>query len=293
MKSSASEWRIELAGELSRAYSAHEQVRMIVLGGSPSRGLSDEYSDVDMVVYWEHMDDDFIRSHPLKECGGDLKLFLDNGSKMELYYFDTLIFEVGHVTCDEWKEMTDSVLVELKADPGVIKSIGGFLDSVPLYGEAMVRDWKERLSAYPPGLAVKIVQRNLAFFWHGCIENQGLKRGELVFFYDGLCYSMKRITDILAAMNRLYFTAMEPRWIDYTLSRMTIKPANVWERMLSILDGDRSLAVGRLEELIGDVVALVVTHMPDVDVGMFRQSDALEIRACLEKPAVIRTCDRT
>ena len=60
----ASDWRIELAAELSKVYSAHEQVRMIVLGGSPSRGLSDEYSDIDMVVYWEVMDDNFITSHP-------------------------------------------------------------------------------------------------------------------------------------------------------------------------------------------------------------------------------------
>ena len=69
----SSEWRIEFARELSRVYSKHENVKMILIGGSPSRGLSDEYSDIDMVVYWNTIDVTFVSNFPLKEYGGDVK----------------------------------------------------------------------------------------------------------------------------------------------------------------------------------------------------------------------------
>ncbi|MCP4421852.1 MAG: hypothetical protein GY805_35005 [Chloroflexi bacterium] len=49
----ASRWRIELAQELAIHYKQHEQIKMIVLGGSPSRGLSNKYSDLDVIVYWD------------------------------------------------------------------------------------------------------------------------------------------------------------------------------------------------------------------------------------------------
>ena len=45
----ASRWRIEFAEALATHYSQHQQIKMIVLGGSPARGLSDRYSDLDVI----------------------------------------------------------------------------------------------------------------------------------------------------------------------------------------------------------------------------------------------------
>lgn len=53
----ASRWRIELARELSTHYSSHPEVRMVCLGGSPTKGISDAYSDLAIVVYWNELDE--------------------------------------------------------------------------------------------------------------------------------------------------------------------------------------------------------------------------------------------
>ena len=284
-KSTASQWRIELTSELAKVYAAQKDVRMIVLGGSPSRNLSDAYSDVDMIVYWEQIDQAFIDNVPLKNLGGDLKVHLNmQTSQMELYYFDTLIFEVGHVTMGVWEEMVDSVLEKHQGNPMVLKSLGGFLDSIPIYGQDQVAEWKTKVKTIPDEFAVKFVERNLSFYWHGCIKNQGLKRGEVVFFYDAVCQTVKRLMAILSGLNGRYFAVYEPRWIDYELSKMSIKPDRMWERIQNLYEIDRYQALDQMEQLIREVVDLVKLHMPQVDMTQFNKWDALEIRETREKP---------
>lgn len=286
---SASGWRKEFAAELSREYAQENQVRMIVLGGSPSRGLADAYSDLDMIVYWDEMNLPFIEGSPLKHLGGELQLFMNMkefDSMMELYYFDTLIVEVGHITLNAWEKIAHDVLNAHEINPMLQKTLGGFLDSFPLYGEELVSQWKERIAGYPDEVGIKTISRNLGFFWHGCILNQGLKRGDVLFFYDALCMSMKRLLAILAGLNKRYFSPIEPRWIEYELSCMTIKPKNMWVRMKSLFEVDREIAIEILEELITEVMELVEQHAPGVDLTRARENDKLQVRACYSKPVL-------
>lgn len=286
-----SEWRIEFTRELSQIYSANEHVKMIVLGGSPSRGLSDEYSDIDMVVYWDTIDKDFISRVPLQSSGGELKLQIRDqlGTvQMELYYFDTLIFEVGHMTLTEWEQLTDNVLINHAVDPYMIKSIDGFLEAVPIYGVDIYQEQHKKLESYPHELAVKIVSKNLGFFWRGCILNQGIKRNEIVFYHDAFCMTVKRLVAILAALNHRYLAPIEPRWIEQELELMQIKPDQTWQRIESVfmLDPEQGNAV--LDTLIAEVVALVREHMPEADMTRFNENNALEVRATLQKPKLTR-----
>lgn len=283
----ASSWRIELATELMQAYVAKEGIRMIVLGGSPSKNLADRYSDLDIVVYWDAIDRSWIDTIPLASSGGDRKFLLSMGSGdscMELYYFGPLIVEVGHITLAAWKELVSDVLDRHEISPFKQKSLAGFLAAYPIYGEPLVRHWQERISVYPEQLASKMVRQSLGFFWRGCLLNQGLERGDILFFYDGICMMLKKLLSILAGLNRIYFSPVEPRWIEYELSRMPIRPDDMWQRIQSIFDGDRKRAVGILEDLIGETLKLVDRHMPELDLSMTRRLNELEIRACDTKP---------
>lgn len=288
-KGLASEWRIEFASELAQVYAEREQVRMIVLGGSPSRGLSDEYSDVDMIVYWNETNLDFIKNAPLQALGGDRKMFLDMktfGSQMELYYFGNLIFEVGHITLDAWKQLADDVLEKYDSAPFKQKIMAGFLDAKVLYGRELYMHWRERIAAYPDELAVKTIKQNLGFFWTGCILNQGLKRNEILFFYDALCMTMKRLLGILSGLNKVYWTLAEPRWIEYELSKMPIKPLDTRKRLQSIFEIDREDAISELEALVAEVIALVEKHRPEIDLTRVNESGQLAVRACFSKPTL-------
>ena len=284
----ASRWRVELAVELARYYEEPEGIKMIVLGGSPVRGLSDGYSDLDIVVYWDVFDISWLEKVPLREvAGGERKFFLkrgEAGTYLEQYYFGELKVDFGHVTMDLWEQWVDDVLQRYETTAAKQKTLGGFLAAKPLYGERLYGQWKERIAAYPDELGRRMVKRNLGFYTRGCLAKQGWERGDLLFFYDGLCLTLKKLLGILAGLNKVYFSTDEPRWIAYELAGMPISPPNAWERMKSVLESDGPEAVEILDELIVEVLALVAEHMPEIDLTRLRRMFEQEVKACHVKP---------
>ncbi len=285
----ASLWRIDLATELAKHYSAREEAKMIVLGGSPSKGLSDSYSDLDVVVYWDSIPLSWLEEIPLGSLNCRRELFKKMGEEdiyLESYYFQNLKVDFGHVTMTVWEELTRDVIERYDADPDKHGTIGGFLGAVPLHGQSLFGEWAERLSNWPDELARNVVKTYLRFYHRGVLLHQGLERGDLVFFYDGICRMLQNILGTLAGLNRTYYSPAEPRWVEYHLARMPLKPENAWPRIVSIFDAKRSEAASILEGLIDDVFDLVVKHMPEVDVTLSRHRYNLVVKPTDSKPVV-------
>jgi len=263
---------------------------MIVLGGSPVKGLSDSYSDLDIVVYWNEIDLPWLEQIPLGglRCRRELlRKMSEEGIYLESYYFDNLKVDFGHVTLDVWGQLSDDVIKRLDTDPDKQGTLRGFLEAKPLYGEELFEVWKHRLSVYPDELAHKVVKRYARFYHRGVLQHQGLDRDDLLFFYHGLCWILKNLLGILAGLNKVYFSPSESRWIAYELSRMPIRPQNAWERMKSVFDVDRSKATGILEDLIDDVLDLVAEHMPEVDLSTIRHRFNLIVKPTHSKPKLL------
>lgn len=167
----ASVWRVEFARELAGYYKDREGIRMIVLGGSASRGEADAYSDLDIVVYWDAIDRDFIDAEPLK--GLKCRRAYTTGNEqfgLESYYFGSLKADFGHVTMDAWNEIVDGVIVKHEADPGSMHSFDGFLGSIALHGEELVEEWKAKMREFPPELATDMVRRHMRLYVPGYLE---------------------------------------------------------------------------------------------------------------------------
>ncbi|MCU0606804.1 MAG: hypothetical protein MUF78_05165 [Candidatus Edwardsbacteria bacterium] len=284
----ASLWRRELARELVRSYARRPGVEMVLLGGSPARGWADRYSDLDIALYWRKLDASWIRSRPLERAGAKFVTLLDmpeHRAMLEIYTLGGLIVELGHATTASLRREIAGVTKQHRADPAAINSLGGFLDALPLHGQERYRAIVSGLPPYPDALARKVVERNAAFFWKGCLRHQGLSRGESVFVCDGICAMIKRLVAILAALNRLYFWPGEPRWIDRWAVRMKIYPQDLWPRLRRMMEGDRARALADLEVLIAEVLALVKKHMPEADLSRVRQFEGLEVRATERPPS--------
>jgi len=284
---SQSEWRIELADELTRVYATRPEVEMIVLGGSPSRGISDEFSDLDVIIFWNGIDREWIDSVPLGrlDCRRTDLMKLGEDICLESYHFGNLKADFGHIEMKAWREMADQVLQELSTDAGLQKSLQGFLDSIVLYGKEAAASWKMEIATYPDGLGEKMVRENLRFFVEGYLLNQAWGRGDRLAYFDGVCLMLKNILGVLAGLNRIYFSKDEPRWLTSELSRMNILPACAADRINAIIQGQTVDAVPLLETLIEDVLALVEQHMPDVDVeSKRRRRRELGVLPCAEKP---------
>jgi len=289
---SASQWRIEFAKELVRYYTPQEHIKMIVLGGSPAENRSDSYSDLDIVLYWDKVNVPWLEEIPLKELRCRRELFREtvkDGAYLESYYFDSLKADLAHLTMNVWEELTDDVIKRYDTDPAKHETIGGFLTSVPLQDTNLFEQWKERLSVYPDELAHKVVKKYAVFYHRGVLQHQGLDRDDILFFYHGLCRMLKNLLGVLAGLNKVYLSPNEPRWTEFHLSRMPIRPEHAWERMKSVFEVDRSKAAEILEGLIDDVFDLVREHMPSVDVSTSRHRFNLTVKPTPSKPQLIKT----
>jgi hypothetical protein len=280
-------WRRELAQELVKPYQKRRGFEMALLGGSPARGLSDRYSDMDVVLYWDRLDADWIKSRPLEPLGLRFVTRLDmpqHQAMLEIYTLEGLIVEIGHSTTASLKQEINEVTGECKVEPPAINTIGGFLDAWAVHGAERYREIRKTIPAYPRRLAVKVIEHNLGFFWKGCLRNQGLGRGEIMFVYDGMTAMLKRLINILAALNGLYYWAGEPRWIEHWHGRMKRSPKNLWPRIVRMYRGAPGKALEDLEALLNEMLSLVKKHFPEADLSRVDRFKALEVRATSRKP---------
>jgi hypothetical protein len=287
----ASRWRIEFAKELIEFYVPRNGIRMAVLSGSPPKGLSDEYSDLDIIVFWDQVDAEWLEANPLSEIECERKYFRRMGEAdvyLESYYFGELKADFGHVTLTAWKETVDDVLERHSTDASSLDSIAGFLTSMPLHGAELVEEWKARMSPYPEELALKVVRQHRRFFVPGYLLNQAYRRGDVLAYYDGVCLMLKNLLNILAGLNRMYLSTDEPRWVSYHLDRMSIKPDDMWERMQSVLTSDAEDAVEILDGLMVDVLRLIAERMPELDDGYPDRWRGMAVRGRARKPQIQR-----
>jgi len=280
-------WRIELAGEVIENYVPRDGIDMAILSGSPPKGLSDEYSDLDIIIFWSRIDAEWLEKDPLAELTCERKYFRNMGTEdiyLESQYFGPLKVDVGHVTTSFWDTEVDDVVVRHEPDPGKIGALAGFETALPLYGHDEVERWKARLRPYPEELAEKIVRMHRRFFVPGYLLNQAHGRGDVLSFRDGLCLMLKNLLNILAGLNRIYMSTEEPRWLSYYLGRMGIKPDRAEERFRAVVDGEADEAVAGLESLIVDVLALINEHMPQVNGDYEARWRGMAVEGCYEKP---------
>ncbi len=203
---------------------------------------------------------------------------------LEIYTLNGLVVEIGHGTMASLKKEIAEVTKDCKVVPPTISSIGGFLDALPLHGRDSYCAIKSKMPPYPKALAKKVIEKNLGFFWKGCLKNQGLNRGEILFVYDGMSVMLKRAINILAALNGLYFWAGEPRWIEYWSKRMKLCPPDLWPRIKRMYRCSPAVALNDMERLLAEVLELVANHMPEVNMSRATQFDGLRIQATERRP---------
>ncbi|MDQ7797596.1 MAG: hypothetical protein RDU76_01460 [Candidatus Edwardsbacteria bacterium] len=242
---------------------------------------------MDVVLYWKKLDANWIKSHPLKKLGCKMITLLDMPEEqaiLEIYTLDGLIVEIGHATADSLQMEIKEVTKDFQVKPPIINSIGGFMDAMPLAGKDRYLAVKAAIPKYPKELAKKAIEQNLGFFWKGCLKGQGLKRGELLFVYDAMSFTLKKLINILAALNGLYFWAGEPRWIEFRAQKMKLCPPNLWPRIKRMYSDPPDKALSELERLQEEIIVLVSRHKPEVDMTRATKFDELRVQATAKRP---------
>ncbi|MBN1218957.1 MAG: nucleotidyltransferase domain-containing protein [Anaerolineae bacterium] len=265
-------WRLELAQEISHRLRRFAGLQAIIVGGSVARNYADEYSDLEIPLFWDELPADAVRKAIVAELQADF-LYPYNGPAAE----DNLLIKGFQV--DFWH---NTVAGEEKVIEDVLQrfdtslSHSNFMDTIraciPLYGQEIIHRWKEKARCYPRELVVRNIQENLVYFDTGHLELHA-RRDNPTLVYAHLAELQKRVFLVLLALNRQYFPSF--KWMYKSLETMQIRPTNIAQRFRNTFNHHPDEAIKHTLKVISETLALVHQHYPQIDLTVVEQNLSL------------------
>jgi Nucleotidyltransferase domain len=143
-----------LARRLAGAYLAWTEPHAILLVGSAGRGDADNYSDLDLLLYYDELPSEEALGAACREIGGERysrTAWPDDTGISERYYLDGVQCQLGHVTITGFKDEIEKLVVELSVDEELPKIMAGLFEGLPLHGGHVIEGWR-RDAAYTGSL---------------------------------------------------------------------------------------------------------------------------------------------
>jgi len=269
---------MRLARELGPIYSGDPRVRAVMAGGSVARGCGDEYSDLEIGVFWDAPPSEEDRRDAVRRMGGEVWKFDPSGGDRasehiglseatvgSRRYRGTAMVSPVHITVGTAEEWIGALIDDLDTDPQKYELAAAVRYGVPIYGHDLLRRWQEKAASFPERLAVKLVQQNL---WLGPWFNRAayVARDDHLVTAQNMVWMQQGMVNVLAALNREYLPSMEHKWVSRLLEGLAIKPDDCEARLrATFATDDLGKAVRDLVELGMEVIDLVEARLPAVN----------------------------
>jgi hypothetical protein len=265
----ASRYLLRLAKRIVRVYSEMPPARAAIVTGSVAEGKSDFYSDIDLITYYDELPSEEALHTARIDNGGSERVWVVEdrpaGGVMEAYTVDGVECQVAHSTVAAWERDMASVLEGLDVASPIQKALSGTLTCIPLFGEALINIWRARARDYPDALAKAMVEKHLQFFPVWGIQGRMGTRDATLWLRQSVIESAQNILGVLAGLNRVYFSTFQFKRMRAFVAELRIAPAGLAARIEDLCRASPDKAAVALEALVGETLALVNLHMPQVD----------------------------
>ena len=278
----ASQYLLKLATRNAQAYSALPRTRAVIVTGSAAEGVSDFYSDLDMILYYDELpSEEALQQACQRNRGEDRRIMGDreSGSLFESYKVHGVECQFAHGTVKGWEQDMAQVLEQLDVTSPIQKALSGMKEAIPLYGEQLVQQWQSKIASYPDALAEAMVKHFLTFFPVWGISHYFMARDATWWLHQILVEAEEHILGVLAGLNHLYFSSFQFKRMHRFIQHMRILPANLPARLDALFYEEPATAIAHLKELVLEIVVLVEQHMPAFDTTAVRKSLNFQHRA--------------
>lgn len=166
------------------------------MGGRPSRprGTADEFSDVEIDVYYSTPPTEEERISAVRRCGAELKhLDQDEVEWEEQMEFSGFPAHTSTFLVSTMEDCLNRVIGCCDPDEDAQVRLYSVQHSVPLVGERLALKWKTRADAYPNGLTLAILGQNLNFGRLFKNVDMLIARNDTLEFYDAILDAEKRV----------------------------------------------------------------------------------------------------
>jgi hypothetical protein len=273
-------WRLDIARRLAVHTSTFPGVRAIAVGGSVARGYADAYSDLEMPIIWDSLPGDDTRHALVAALGAEFLYGYDGPSLEDQLLMRGFQVDLWHATVAGEESVLDRVLRGFSTDLGDSNFMDTVQTCIPLYGEDIIRGWKERAQDYPDELALRAIRERLPAFQISQLA-VAARRGNPTEFYAGLCQLQQALFLVLLALNRSYFPTF--KWMYRVLESLAVKPDDVAQRLRRAFAVPYPEAAADTARLLDETLALVEQRFPQIDTSRPRRRLAYT-RAAYEKP---------
>jgi hypothetical protein len=268
----AANWRFELAERIGSSYARDPNAAVVMVAGSVGRGSADRYSDIEIDVYYERPPTEAERVNAVRGAGGTLvALGEDEDEWEERMAFGGFEAHTSTFLVPTMERYLREVLDEFDTGPAAQTRLFSVLNAVPLKGEAKVGRWRARAAAYPDELRHAMLAAHLDFepFRYGA--EMLAARDDRLALYELFLETARGLLGALFGLNRIYLPTYDYlKWMDEWVRLIPVKPTDLARRLERVFELDPPTAVGALEELIDETLALVGEQLPEFDAAPFR-----------------------
>lgn len=236
----ASCYLIALAKHNAQVYATLPTLRAIFLTGSASEGVSDFYSDVDTILYYDELPSEAeLVTTAEHNQGSDRRLLAPRSDEgvIESYQVHGVECQFAHSIIASWENEMNAVLEKLEVDTPIQKALGGLLDAIPLWG----------------------------------MQGRLNPRDATIWINQILVDNSHHLLGVLAGLNHLYFSTFQFKRMRHFIDKMSIAPPNLVDRIDSVFAGDPMRGAEQIEALVRDTLPLIEQHLPQVDTTRVRQ----------------------
>jgi hypothetical protein len=256
---------MELAKRIAPAYAAAPKVAAVLLAGSVARGTADEYSDIEIDVFWAEEPSEAERLAPIAGCGGTwLYSGADDNEWADGFFIGGVKVDTSQFLCSTIERWLDDAIE--RADPDAEKQ---FLIAAVQHGQVfsggeLVQRWRARAAEYPAALARAIIAENLEFRSRALVEMLAA-RDDLLMLYRCISEIELQVMNVLLALNRQYVSHPLHKWLDWQCAQLRVAPPELAARLKRALRAEPRAAVDLIQQLVEEVFDLVDQHMPEYD----------------------------
>lgn len=265
MQNPHTKWRIDFAQRLAKRLITFEGIEAIVIGGSVARDYADEYSDLEIPIFWETLPNDVSRHAMVTALNAEFLYTYDGPACEDQLLVEGVQVDLWHVSITHQEEILDAVLCKHHFDLSALNALDTIRACIPLFGHELIQTWKLRAQEYPSKLAEKIIQEHLTTFRIAELFILA-QRDNPIAFYSQLSFLQQEVFLVLLALNRRYFPTF--KWIFPVLKSMQIKPEDLDHRFRQAYQVSYLEAIADIKSILLETVHLVERQFPQIGTAL-------------------------
>ena len=229
-------------------------------------GTSDEFSDVDLILFYESWPGAAAIDASRAATGETADHVVLGGDPagdiyLEQFRVEGVACQLVHQTVDAWRAMAATVLEDLDTASPTQKALSGLHAGAVLHGDEVIAGLRSE-AAYPAPLRAAMVRDHRDVFPLWRLQGMGARDAEL-WQRGQLVAGFEKVLGMLAGVNEVYFSTFQLKHTRALVASFAVAPPDLVDRMEAALVAPIGEAAAELQRVVTETLAIVGEVLPD------------------------------